>query len=161
MPLLGTKKSFSDKIDDIRIKHWRIYRPKFLILLCVYSASVVIFVVGILVSRDDLLGGVWWGRLLWSIGGILICCMPFWIFSLGNRDDRVYFLRCIEAANDECELSMAGFDKYKKIEDLIFSKMIYGNLTDLACNKKIRELHRKFDLRKIADEVEDYESALR
>lgn len=160
MPLLGSTKSFSDKIDNIRIQHGKIYRPKFLILLFVYSASISIFVVGIIVGRDNLLEGGWWGWLLWSVGGVLLCCMPFWIFALGNRDDRVYFLHCIEAANDEHELVMAGFDKYKKIEELIFSKMIYGDLTDVACNKKIRELHRKFDLRKIADEVEDYESAL-
>lgn len=79
------------------------------------------------------------------VGFILFGYSLSWIFKLGGRDDRSYFLKCIEVADDEYELADMGFDQYGHIEEIIFDRLLNEHPITLGENPYIVKLHQKLE----------------
>ncbi len=154
LPFAG--KTVNEKVSRIRAGHQKEYVPYY------RNAVIAIYLFVSLIATGAWFGaeGEWWGLPVASLGLFLFSWMPWWIFKLGNEDDRGYFLKCIAAAEDEYELAEMGFDKYDEVEGMIFSRLINGDFENAAWDKNIRKLHNKFDLRKLADEAESYDRSI-
>ena len=149
-------KEVNEKVGKIRAEHQKEYRPYYRNAVIAIYLFVAFIAVGVWAAA----AGEWWGYVLALVGYGLFTWMPGWIFRLGNEDDRAYFLKCIVAAKDEYELADMGFDKYDEMENLVFSRLINGDFENAAWDQNIRKLHRKWDLRRLADEVESYEKSI-
>jgi hypothetical protein len=150
LPFSGAK--INEKLLKIQADHHKEFRP------LLYKGVVVIHLfVGMMgLGVWGFTQGEWWGYTLGVVGFILFGYSLLWIFKLGGRDDRSYFLKCIEVADDEYELAEIGFDEqYDHIEKIIFDRLLNEHPITLGENPYIVKLHQKHDLRRLADEVEE------
>ena len=145
------------KVAEAQTKHHKEYRPYYRNAQIAIYLFVGMMVLGAVVARDD----VWWAWVVAFIGFALFNWMPQWIYRLGNEDDRAYLHSCIELAEDEYDLAEMGFHKYDHIKEIVLNEMRNApDAEELGWNSFIRELHKKYDLRKVVDEAEDYERSI-
>jgi len=163
--MLFASKKTRDKTSAIQKEHHKEYRAYFRNAWIAHFVFLMMIVFGVAITnsnnpQDWVLGiSNWVGLTLFFVGMALINYMPSWIHRLGNEDDRVYFQKCIIESENDTELFEMGLglEEYQHIVDIAFSEFIRSDLLETAAyDKRIQELHKKYDLRKIADEIDSF-----
>ena len=153
LPFGGAK--MNDKLLKIQAEHHKEFRPLLYKGVVASYLFVGIFGLGIW----GFIQGEWWGYALGFVGFSFFGYSLLWIFRFGGRDDRSYFLKCIGVCDNEYDLAEIDFDEqYDHIEKIIFEKLLNDHPSIVGMNGYIRKLHKKHDLRRLADEVEEDES---
>jgi hypothetical protein len=152
---LGSK-STHKKIEEIRRQHHKTFKPRYYRNVFFSYASLVIVVAGsfILASSRNI---DFTAMAVFTFGLCLFTYSLKRLFNLGNEDDRAYFKKCILAASDRYELEEMGLDSYEHIAEIAHKEVMSDDITFAGMHPLIKSLHSKYNLRKLADEVEDYE----
>lgn len=157
-PLSHAGDKVNEKVLKIRKEHHKDFKPLFRSEIYRTFLSIGIMGLGVWGAFTY----EWWAYVIGFVALVLVgfCSIGITlerIFALGQKDDRSYFLKCIEVSEDEDELADMGFDQCGHIEEIIFERLLKEDPAIVRENPYIVELHQKHDLRRLADEIEKYE----
>ena len=152
LPFAGEREN--EKVLLIRKQHHKEFRPRFVKAYTAFTFFLIMIGVGSWFGSQD----QWWGSVLVVLGVWLTGHSVMYLIDLSAQDDRTYFLKCIAEAENEYELDAFGFNQYEHMENLVFKKLRDDGFFMASVSKHIKMLHEEFDLRKLADEIEESET---